>query len=61
MFLVEEESWWIGTLPAVTLTGLVNRYGNNFMARQWSENGLEQEKWWPGSMLNILREIKLYR
>jgi hypothetical protein len=30
MFLVEEESWWIGTLPEVTLAGLMNRYGCGF-------------------------------
>ncbi|RYP76339.1 hypothetical protein DL771_001778 [Monosporascus sp. 5C6A] len=30
MFLVQEESWWIGKLPIVTLTGMVNRYGDNF-------------------------------
>ncbi|EFQ98210.1 hypothetical protein MGYG_01246 [Nannizzia gypsea CBS 118893] len=59
MFLVEEESWWIGNLPFVTLSGMVNRYGNNFVTRLWSEEGSWQ--WWPGGMLNILREVKRYR
>ncbi|KAF3491499.1 uncharacterized protein GIQ15_01016 [Arthroderma uncinatum] len=59
MFLVEEESWWIGNLPIVTLTGMVNRYGDNFVTRLWPENGPRQ--WWPGGMLNILREIKQYQ
>ena len=57
MFLVEEESWWIGTLPVVTLTGMINRYGDEFVA------GLRpqvhgHERWWPGIMLTVLREIK---
>ncbi|KAM5473501.1 hypothetical protein MauCBS54593_002297 [Microsporum audouinii] len=59
MFLVEEESWWIGNLPFVTLSGMVNRYGNSFVTRLWPEEGRWQ--WWPGGMLNILREIKQYR
>ncbi|EGD83988.2 hypothetical protein H112_07670 [Trichophyton rubrum D6] len=59
MFLVEEESWWIGNLPFVTLSGLVNRFGNNFVTRLWPEE--EKGRWWPGGMLNILREIKQYR
>jgi hypothetical protein len=61
MFLVEEESWWIGTLPVVTLAGIVNRYGNGFESRLWPEDGLGKEQWWPGSMLNILRDIKRYK
>ncbi|KAF2465086.1 uncharacterized protein BDR25DRAFT_295908 [Lindgomyces ingoldianus] len=58
MFLVEEESWWIGKLPIVTLTGMVNRYGDNFVGRLWPEESHSQEQWWPGSMLRILREVK---
>lgn len=62
MFLVEEESWWIGNLPVVTLSGMVNRYGDNFVTRLWPESSPGQEQqWWPGSMLNILREVKRYR
>jgi hypothetical protein len=61
MFLVEEESWWIGTLPVVTLAGLVNRYGDGFVNRPGPENGPGKEQWWPGSMLNISRDIKRYR
>ncbi|KAF1811897.1 hypothetical protein P152DRAFT_488116 [Eremomyces bilateralis CBS 781.70] len=59
MFLVEEESWWIGNLPTVTLSGMVNRYGDDFVTTLWPDPG--QEQWWPGSMLNILREIKRHR
>ncbi|PGH13487.1 hypothetical protein AJ79_03617 [Helicocarpus griseus UAMH5409] len=61
MFLVEEESWWIGNLPIVTLAGMLNRYGDNFVNRLWSEGGTGKDKWWPASMLNILREIKQFR
>ncbi|KAK2867952.1 hypothetical protein FQN49_003304 [Arthroderma sp. PD_2] len=59
MFLVEEESWWIGNLPFVTLSGMVNRYGDNFVTRLWPDNS--PGEWWPGSMLSILREIKRYQ
>ncbi|KAF2121079.1 hypothetical protein BDV96DRAFT_640489 [Lophiotrema nucula] len=55
MFLVEDESWWIGDLPAVTLTGMINRYGDDFVTR------LGYEDWWPGSMLKILKETRQYR
>jgi hypothetical protein len=58
MLLVEEESWWIGTLPVVTLWGMVNRYGDGFVSRLWPENGPRNGQWWPGSMLNVLRDIK---
>jgi hypothetical protein len=58
MFLVEEESWWIGKLPAVTLTGMVNRYGDRFVSELWpNESEGEENCWWPGSMLTVLREI----
>ena len=61
MFLVEEESWWIGQLPLLTLTGMVNTYGDDFVHHLWPAHGPDQEQWWPGSMLRILREIKQYR
>jgi hypothetical protein len=61
MFLIEEESWWIGRLPFVTLTGMVNRYGDHFVTRLWPGSTRGQEQWWPGSMLTILREIKRCR
>ncbi|KAL3481701.1 hypothetical protein BJX99DRAFT_218140 [Aspergillus californicus] len=58
MFLVEEESWFIGRLPNITLTGMLNRYGNDFVGRLWPGfHGQGQEEWWPNSMLSILREI----
>jgi hypothetical protein len=57
MMLVEEESWWIGSLPVVTLRGMVNRYGERFVC----EVGEEEEEWWPGSMLRIWREVKMFR
>lgn len=60
MFLVEEESWWIGKLPIVTLTGMLNRYGDNFIGGLWPEESNSQKQWWPGSMLRILREVKGY-
>lgn len=60
MFLVEEESWWIGDLPIVTLSGMVNRYGNNFVGMLCSGMA-DSEAWWPGSMLAILREVKRHR
>lgn len=61
MFLVEKESWWIGELPFVTLSGMINRYGHDFLNRLWYTDGSEGEQWWPVSMLNILREIKHHR
>ncbi|KAF2832164.1 hypothetical protein CC86DRAFT_366046 [Ophiobolus disseminans] len=61
MFLVEEESWWIGKLPEATLTGMVNRYGTDFVNQLWPEIGYGEGQWWPGSMLNILRETKRHR
>jgi len=61
MFLVEDDSWWIGTLPDVTLTGMVNAYGDDFVSKLIPGSGSEPAKWWPGSMLNILREVKKFR
>ncbi|KAF2416084.1 hypothetical protein EJ08DRAFT_119450 [Tothia fuscella] len=58
MFLVEEESWWIGVLPSVTLTGLVARYGVDFVDPLTHRPFLVEEQWWPGSMLKIMREFK---
>jgi hypothetical protein len=58
MFLVEEESFYFGKLPVVGLTGLFNRYGDDFVSRLWPGAGGGEEKGWPRSMLNIMREIK---
>lgn len=57
MFLVAEESWWIGSLPEVTLTGLVNRYGSDFVRSFWPECS-GQEEWWPAEMLQRLRDVR---
>lgn len=61
MLLVEEESWWIGTLPVVTLAGMVNKYGDRFVNKWWPENEIEKGQWWPAGMLNILRNVKQYQ
>lgn len=70
MFLVSEESWWIGKLPDITLAGLVNRFGDNFVRKLWPDDGGRVDgegegegigEWWPGSMLRIHREIGRYR
>ncbi|KAL4740011.1 hypothetical protein BDV11DRAFT_186356 [Aspergillus similis] len=72
MFLVSEESWWIGKLPDITLTGLVNRFGDDFVRRLWPDDGGRADgegegegegagEWWPGSMLRIHGEIGRYR
>ncbi|KAL4817769.1 hypothetical protein BDW67DRAFT_183568 [Aspergillus spinulosporus] len=72
MFLVGEESWWIGKLPDITLMGLVNRFGDDFVRKMWPDDGGrvnregegEEEgegEWWPGSMLRIHKEIGRYR
>lgn len=61
MFLVEDESWWIGTLPTVTLTGLLNRYGEEFISQWWPDNKPGKPHWWPASMLNIFQDVKRYR
>ena len=58
MFLVEEESWWIGSLPVVTLTGMINRYGDELVAGLRPEQDYGHDRWWPGIMLTVLREIK---
>ena len=58
MFLVEEESWWIGSLPVVTLTGMINRYGDEFVAGLRPEQDHRHDRWWPGIMLTVLQEIK---
>lgn len=55
MFLVAKKSWWIGTLPVFTLTGLLNRYGSDFVRRLWPECA-EQEQWWPAEMLQRLED-----
>ncbi|KAL4936349.1 hypothetical protein BDV06DRAFT_216752 [Aspergillus oleicola] len=62
MFLVGEESWWIGSLPDITLSGMVNRFGDGFVQKYWAENQdggyWEGEgEWWPRSILSIQREI----
>lgn len=61
MFLVGEDSWWIGDLPVVTLLGMLNRYGGDFVAVAWPEEASGPEEWWPGSMLGILQTIRRYR
>jgi transcription factor-like protein len=61
IILLEKEAWYIGDLPVVTLGGMINRYGDNFVSKLWPENGTGQEFWWPRSMLNIFREIKRYQ
>ncbi|OJJ07007.1 hypothetical protein ASPVEDRAFT_201474 [Aspergillus versicolor CBS 583.65] len=64
MFLVSEESWWIGNLPDITLNGMVNRYGDDFV-RKWfpsgSAGGRGEEEWWPGGMMSVAREIGRFR
>ena len=62
MFLVEKESWWIGTLPEVTLEGMLNRYGEGFVKRFWGRGRDEEEaeKWWPGWMLGVLKDAKAF-
>jgi hypothetical protein len=62
MFLVEKESWWIGTLPEVTLEGMVNRYGEGLVKRFWggARDEEEAEKWWPGWMLGVLKDAKAF-
>ena len=58
MLLVEEESWWIGNLPTVTLDGLLNRYGDDFVDRFWPVRDGEKGGWWPAAMLRISKEFK---
>ncbi|KAH7086077.1 hypothetical protein BKA63DRAFT_32403 [Paraphoma chrysanthemicola] len=63
MFLVENESWWIGSLPEVTLEGMVNRYGEGFVKGAYGGDGKEdgcKEKWWPGWMLRTLKDAKSF-
>jgi hypothetical protein len=60
MFLVGDQSWFIGDLPVVTLKGMMNRYGEGFAERPSSAVAIET-KWWPGSMLRIWEDVKSYR
>ncbi|KAL2822627.1 hypothetical protein BJX63DRAFT_127153 [Aspergillus granulosus] len=66
MFLAAEESWFIGKLPHITLTGMLNRFGDDFVGRLWpdtsggtggSKEGEGKGEWWPRSMLKIEREL----
>ncbi|KAF2030546.1 hypothetical protein EK21DRAFT_100414 [Setomelanomma holmii] len=57
MFLVEEENWWIGPLSEVTLEGMMNRYGES-SSNEGRENG---GKWWPASMLGIVKDIGRFK
>ncbi|KAL2866201.1 Zn(II)2Cys6 transcription factor domain-containing protein [Aspergillus lucknowensis] len=72
MFLVEDESWFIGKLPGITLAGMLNRYGDDFVGKLWPDytialggldhgQGQGQAQWWPKSMWMISREIGRYR
>jgi hypothetical protein len=61
MLLIEKEAWWIGMLPEVTLTGMLTRFSDSFVAKYWPEATCGHEQWWPASMLNILREFKRFR
>ncbi|KAL5332564.1 hypothetical protein BJX70DRAFT_404478 [Aspergillus crustosus] len=71
MLLVEEESWWIGNLADVTLAGMVNRFGGDFVGRAFLDSDTrdsgdgdaegEGEGWWPKSMLGVSREIGRFR
>jgi hypothetical protein len=61
MFLTEDGSWWIGNLPEVTLAGLVNAYGDDFVSKMVPESYEEPGKWWPGGMLKILQEVNKFR
>ena len=58
MLLVEEESWWIGKMPAVTLTGMINRYGDRFAFGLRPGDSCGNERWWPRIMLTALEEFK---
>jgi len=45
----------------VTLTGMINRYGDEFVAGLQPEQGYGHDRWWPGIMLTVLQEIKRRR
>jgi hypothetical protein len=58
MLLAEKEAWWIGILPFITMTGMINRYGEEFMSGFWPN--CDSGHWWPGSMMRISREIRRF-
>jgi len=58
VFLIEEVEWWIGALPVVILTGMIDRYGDEFVASLQPEEDWGPDRWWPKSMLTVLRELK---
>jgi hypothetical protein len=53
MFMVEDECWWIGNLPIMTLGRIIDQYGDDFKRILRLREGLEPYPWWPESMLNI--------
>lgn len=61
MFLVQEETFWIGNIPEVSLTGMLNRFGDDYMSRLWPGDSCGDGREWPWSMLKILREISQCR
>jgi hypothetical protein len=61
MFLVEKESWWISSLPVVTLTGMINKYGDKFTVGLRPKQDYGYDRWWPRIMLTVLQEIKQCR
>jgi len=54
MFLLEDEAWWSGEFPILALQGLIQNYGDEFVY------GLH-EQWWPGSMLEIMIQLKSWK
>lgn len=57
MFLVQEESWWIGTLPTITLSGMINKYGTVLAEQSCSQLTEHEHHWWPDKMLSIMQEM----
>lgn len=60
MILVEEESWWIGGLPGVTLEGMGNAFGW-WVGEKGGWVGVGEGEWWPGKMLGIARDMGSYK
>ncbi|KAF2097668.1 hypothetical protein NA57DRAFT_56859 [Rhizodiscina lignyota] len=61
MFLVEDESWWIGDLAITSLRGIINTYGEEFAHDILPSHGRTREQWWPAGMLKIMLELKQHQ
>lgn len=58
MFLIEKESWWVGSFPVVALEGIIERYPLDIV-----RGGIEsmQDQWWPAIMLRTKIQLNRWK